>query len=163
MKTIFNLTDPFGTAPFRPPYTQSVSTGEAWFNMHTTHDYTLGQLLDQTIVRCGVQDAIVYADRDYRLTWFEFGKLVDDLGRGLMAMGVKRNEKIALWATNVPLWVPLMFAAAKIGAVLLPLNTNYKTSEIEFALTRHILLHRRLPRERLHLVDGVHSPMFFGP
>jgi fatty-acyl-CoA synthase len=102
--------------------------------MHTTHDYTLGRLLDQTIVRCGPQDAIVYADRDFRLTWYEFGKLVDDLGRGLMAMGVKRNEKIALWATNVPLWIPLMFAAAKIGAILLPLNTNYKTSEIEFAL-----------------------------
>ena len=147
MKTKFQLADPFNTAPCKPPYTQAVSRGEAWYNLPVTHDYTLGQLLDQTIARCGVQDAIVYADRDFRLTWFEFGKLVDDLGRGLMAMGVKRNEKIALWATNVPLWVPLMFAAAKIGAILLPLNTNYKTSEIAFAL-------KQSDTENLILING---------
>ena len=147
MKNAFKLSDPFNTAPYRPPYTQAVSRGEQWFNLPVTRDYTLGQLLDQTVARCGVQDAIVYADRDFRLTWYEFGKLVDDLGRGLMAMGVQRNEKIALWATNVPLWIPLMFAAAKIGAVLLPLNTNYKTSEIEFAL-------KQSDTENLILING---------
>jgi fatty-acyl-CoA synthase len=147
MKNAFKLSDPFNTAPYRPPYTQAVSRGEPWFNLPVTRDYTLGQLLDQTVARCGVQDAIVYADRDFRLTWYEFGKLVDDLGRGLMAMGVQRNEKIALWATNVPLWIPLMFAAAKIGAVLLPLNTNYKTSEIEFAL-------KQSDTENLILING---------
>ena len=147
MKNTFKLTDPVNTAPFKPPYTQSVSRGDPWFNMPVMRDYTLGQLLDQTIARCGVQDALVYADRDFRLTWFEFGKLVDDLGRGLMAMGVQRNEKIALWATNVPLWIPLMFAAAKIGATLLPLNTNYKSTEIEFAL-------KQSDTENLILING---------
>ena len=147
MKTTFKLTDPFNTAPSKPPYTQAVSRGEPWFNLPVTHDYTLGRLLDQTIARCGVQDALVYADRDYRLTWYEFGKLVDDLGRGLMAMGIQRNEKIALWATNVPLWIPLMFAAAKIGAILLPLNTNYKSTEIEFAL-------KQSDTENLILING---------
>jgi fatty-acyl-CoA synthase len=103
--------------------------------------------LDQTIARCGVQDALVYADRDFRLTWYEFGKLVDDLACGLMAMGVKKGEKVALWATNVPLWVPLMFATAKIGAVLLPINTNYKIAEIEFAL-------KQSDTENLILMNG---------
>ena len=147
MKTTFKLTDPFNTAPCKPPYTQAVSRGEPWFNMPVTRDYTLGELLDQSIARCGVQDAIVYADRDFRLTWYEFGRLVDDLGRGLMAMGVQRNEKIALWASNVPLWIPLMFAAAKIGAIFLPLNTSYKSSEIEFAL-------KQSDTENLILING---------
>ena len=132
----FKLTDPFGTAPSQAPFTQSVSTGVPWHNLPITREYTLGQLLDQTIARCGENDAVVYADRDFRLTWFEFGEEVDRLARGLMALGVRRGEKIALWATNVPHWVVLMFAAAKIGAILLPLNTNYKSHEMDFALSQ---------------------------
>ncbi|MBR3086045.1 MAG: AMP-binding protein, partial [Kiritimatiellae bacterium] len=102
--------------------------------MPVVREYTLGQLLDQTIVRCGPQDALVYSDRDYRLTWFEFGEEVDRLARGLMSLGIRRGEKVALWATNVPHWIALMFATAKIGAILLPLNIHYKEAEIDFAL-----------------------------
>ena len=64
-----------------------------------------------------------------------------------MALGVKRGEKIALWATNVPHWVVLMFAAAKIGAILLPLNTNYKEHEMDFAL-------RQSDAENLFIISG---------
>ena len=130
----FKLADPYGTAPSVAPFKQSVSTGTPWHNLPITREYTLGQLLDQTIARCGENDAVVYADRDFRLSWFQFGEEVDKLARGLMTLGVKHGEKIALWATNVPHWVVLMFAAAKIGAVLLPLNTNYKSKEMDFAL-----------------------------
>ena len=130
----FKLTDPYGTAPSVAPFKQSVSTGTPWHNLPITREYTLGQLLDQTIARCGENDAVVYADRNFRLSWFQFGEEVDQLARGLMTLGVKHGEKIALWATNVPHWVVLMFAAAKIGAVLLPLNTNYKSKEMDFAL-----------------------------
>ena len=97
----FELTDPFGTAPDKGPFLQSVSRGVPWHNLPVTREYTLGQLLDQTIARCGENDAVVYSDRDFRLTWYEFGEEVDRLARGLMAMGVKRGEKIALWATNL--------------------------------------------------------------
>ena len=143
----FKLSDPFGTAPRTAPFTQSVSTGVPWHNLPVTRPYTLGQLLDQTIARCGENDAVVYADRDFRLTWYEFGEEVDRLARGLMALGVKRGEKVALWATNVPHWVVLMFATAKIGAILLPLNINYKRAEIDFAL-------RQSDAENLFVIDG---------
>ena len=133
-ESIFKLSDPYGTAPTKAPFTQSVSTGTPWHNLPITREYTLGQLLDQTIARCGENDALVYADRDFRLSWYQFGEEVDLLARGLMTLGVKHGEKIALWATNVPHWTILMFAAAKIGAILLPLNTNYKSQEMDFAL-----------------------------
>ena len=145
--TEFKLTDPFGTAPSTAPFTQSVSTGVPWHNLPITREYTLGQLLDQTIARCGENDAVVYADRDFRLTWYEFGEEVDLVAKGLMALGVKRGEKIALWATNVPHWVVLMFAAAKIGAILLPLNTNYKSHEMDFAL-------KQSDTENLFIING---------
>ena len=144
---MFKLSDPYGTAPVSAPFSQSVSRGVPWHNLPVTSEYTLGQLLDQTIARCGVNDAVVYADRDFRLTWYEFGEEVDRLARGLMALGVKRGEKIALWATNVPHWVVLMFAAAKIGAILLPLNTNYKSHEMDFAL-------KQSETENLFIING---------
>ena len=147
MQKPFSLTDPFGTAPSKPPFTQSVSTGVPWNGYPVLREYTLGQLLDQTVARCGPQDALVYADRDFRLTWFEFSREVDRLAKGLMAMGIRRGEKIALWATNVPHWIILMFAAAKIGAVLLPLNINYKRAEIDFAL-------KQSDTENLFVIDG---------
>ena len=145
--TAFRLTDPYGTAPFRPPFTQAVSTAQPWNNLPVTREYTLGQLLDQTIARCGPQDALVYSDRDYRLTWFEFGEEVDRLARGLMSLGVQRGEKVALWATNVPHWIALMFATAKIGAILLPLNIHYKEAEIDFAL-------KQSDTENLFIISG---------
>ncbi|NLV23155.1 MAG: AMP-binding protein [Deltaproteobacteria bacterium] len=115
--------------------------------MPITRDYTLGQLLDQTVARCGPLDALVYVDRDFRLTWYEFGIEVDRLACGLMALGIGKGEKIALWSTNVPHWIILMFAAAKIGAVLLPLNMNYKRAEIDFAL-------QQSDTENLFLING---------
>ena len=51
-----------------------------------------------------------------------------------MALGVKKNEKVAVWATNVPDWVSLMFATARIGAILLTINTNYRDSELDYVL-----------------------------
>ena len=92
----FKLSDPYGSAPTMAPFAQSVSCGTPWHNMPVTREYTLGQLLDQTIARCGENDAVVYADRDFRLTWDEFGEEVDRVAKGLMALGIRRGEKIAL-------------------------------------------------------------------
>ncbi len=95
---------------------------------------TLGQILDQTTEKFPDNDFIVYVDRDYRLTYRQFQELVDTFAKGLMALGVKRGEKVAVWATNVPYWVALQFATAKIGAVLLTINTSYKSTELEYLL-----------------------------
>ncbi len=108
---------------------------------------TLGQLLDATVACHAGREAIVYADRDYRLTWRQVGERVDRLARGLMAMGVQKGEKIAVWATNVPDWVLLMFAAAKVGAVLVTVNTQYRRTEIAYVLGQSEV-------ENLFLIDG---------
>ena len=108
---------------------------------------TLGDILDQTIARCPDNDAVVYVDRDYRLTWKEFGEETDTLAKGLMALGVKKGEKVAVWASNVPFWVSLMFATARIGAILLTVNTSYRESEVEYLL-------KHSDCENLVVIDG---------
>ena len=95
---------------------------------------TLGALLDETIARTPDSDAVIHFDRDLRQTWTEFGRSVDDLARGLMALGVQNGEKVAIWATNVPHWITLMFATARIGAVLITVNTSYHDHELEYLL-----------------------------
>ncbi|MDR1954757.1 MAG: AMP-binding protein, partial [Candidatus Methanoplasma sp.] len=112
-----------------------------------TREATLGQLLDETTAKCPDNDAVVYVDRNYRQTWREFKGTVDDIAKGLMAMGVQRGEKVAVWATNVPHWVALQFATAKIGAILLTINTSYKSAEIDYVL-------RQSETENIFLIDG---------
>jgi fatty-acyl-CoA synthase len=112
-----------------------------------TREATLGQLLKETTDRYPENEAVVYADRDYHQTWREFSDTVDRVAKGLMALGVKKGEKVALWATNVPHWVTLQFATAKIGAILLTININYKLSEIEYLL-------KQSDAENIFLIDG---------
>ncbi|MCL2148896.1 MAG: AMP-binding protein [Methanomassiliicoccaceae archaeon] len=120
-----------------------------------TRDATLGTLLDEIVARCPDNDAVVYVDRGYRQTWREFKATVDDIAKGLMAMGVQRGEKVALWATNVPHWVALQFATAKIGAILLTINTNYKSAEIDYVI-------RQSETENIFIIDGCKDTDYVG-
>ncbi|MGL1932636.1 MAG: AMP-binding protein [Desulfotalea sp.] len=99
-----------------------------------TREITLGQILAETVKKFPDELAVSYVDRGFRQTWQEFSDSVDTIAKGLMAMGIKRGEKVAVWATNVPHWVALQFATARIGAVLLTINTNYRTEEIDYVL-----------------------------
>ncbi len=108
---------------------------------------TLGQILDQAVAAFPGNEAIIYVDRDYRQTYREFSDTVDRVAKGLMALGVQKNEKVAIWATNIPYWVTLQFATAKIGAILLTVNTNYKTAELEYLL-------KQSETENIFLING---------
>jgi fatty-acyl-CoA synthase len=112
-----------------------------------TREATIGQLLDEIVDRIPDQDAVVYADRDYRQTWREFRDTVDRAAKGLMALGVKKGDKVAVWATNVPHWVTLQFATARIGAILLTININYRSAEIDYLL-------KQSDCENIFVIDG---------
>ncbi len=91
--------------------------------------------------------AVKYNDRDYRRTWSEFDEEVDRVARGFMALGLGKGDHIAIWATNVPQWLLTFFASAKIGAVLVTVNTAYKVFELEYLL-------RQSDAKALVLIDG---------
>ena len=95
---------------------------------------TLGDLLDRTASLYPDVDGVVYADRPFRLTYKEFKEKCDEVARGLLAIGVRKGCHVAIWATNYPEWILLMFATAKIGATLVTVNTNYKIFEAEYLL-----------------------------
>ncbi|MDL2268281.1 AMP-binding protein, partial [Desulfovibrio sp. OttesenSCG-928-G15] len=95
---------------------------------------TLGALLDETIARYPDNEAVVHFERGLRQTWKEFGHSVDELAKGLMALGLAPGDRVAVWATNVPHWITLMFATARIGAVLITVNTSYRDYELAYLL-----------------------------
>lgn len=97
-------------------------------------DYTLGGILEKYAYETPDQEFIVYADRDLRFSYSQFNARVDKLAKGLMYTGVGMGDKVGIWANNVPDWLTFMFATAKIGAVLVTINPNYKLAELEYLL-----------------------------
>jgi len=95
---------------------------------------TLGEILDQQADRAGPRECVAYADRDVRFTYQQMRARVDLVARGLMALGVRKSEHVAIWAPNIPEWLLIQYAAAKIGAILVPLNTTNRARELEFLL-----------------------------
>jgi len=96
--------------------------------------FTTGDLLDQMAERFSENEALVYHERGLRYTYRELNEVCRTVAKGLLAMGVKKGDHLSIWAYNVPEWVVLQFATAKIGAVLVTVNTSYKSSELEYIL-----------------------------
>lgn len=97
-------------------------------------DVTVGALLTRLAESLPNHEALVYADRNLRWTFAELEAEARLIARGLLALGVQRGERVAVWATNVPEWVVLQFALAKIGAILVTVNTALRAHEIEYLL-----------------------------
>jgi fatty-acyl-CoA synthase len=97
-------------------------------------EYTLGEILERWAFETPEKEFMVYPDRNLRFTYAQFNKRVDNLAKGLLYIGVKPGDKVGIWAKNVPDWTTFMFATAKIGAILVTINTSYKLSELEYLL-----------------------------
>jgi fatty-acyl-CoA synthase len=97
---------------------------------------TIGQMLAQTVERHADREALVFPQLGRRWTWRQFATDVDAAARGLLALGIQTGEHVALWATNVPEWVMLQFATARIGAVLVNINPAYRPFELQYVLNQ---------------------------
>ncbi len=95
---------------------------------------TLGQVLRETAVRFPDRPAAVFAARDWRMTWTELDREVDRVARGLLGLGLRRGDHFGVWATNIPEWLLLQFATARIGVVLVTVNPSYRPSELAYVL-----------------------------
>src|SRR5258708_1494892 len=97
---------------------------------------TIGEVLEATVEAHGSNDALVFPQLGLRLSYRQFFERVDAAARGLLALGIQPGEHVALWATNVPEWVVLQFATARIGAVLVTINPAYRPFELKYVLNQ---------------------------
>ena len=115
-------------------YYNTSGTGQYVWKKDTVIDATFPQVLDKMVEEFPDQYAFKYTTLDYTRTYSQFREDVDQFARSLIALGVKQGDKVAVWATNVPAWFITFWAATKIGAVLVTVNTAYKIHEAEYLL-----------------------------
>ncbi len=101
--------------------------------MHLIED-SLGKFFEKQVAVDPDHEFIIYPDRNLRFTYGQFNERVNNLTKGLLAIGIKKGDHVGIWAKNVPDWLTFMFATAKIGAVLVTVNTAYKSHEVEYVL-----------------------------
>ena len=115
---------------------------------------TIGQLVKDTATRHPENMALVSSEFGIRQTYHEFYKTCRDIAKGLMAMGIKRGDHVAVWTTNVPEWVYLQSALGMVGGVLVTINTNYQTHELEYIL-------KQSDSTSLFLIDTYRDTSFY--
>ena len=95
---------------------------------------TVAELLNRTSMNYPDNEALIYSDRGLRYSYKELRELCNQFAKGLLKLGIKKGEHIAVWATNVPEWVITQFGSARIGAVLVAVNYGFELLELEYQL-----------------------------
>jgi fatty-acyl-CoA synthase len=97
-------------------------------------DVSVGALLSRLAEALPDREALVYSGEGRRWTFRALNDEARLVARGLVAYGVRPGDRVAVWATNVPEWIVLQFALAKIGAILVTVNTALRAQEVEYLL-----------------------------
>ncbi len=130
-------------------------TGYYPWPKETIINETFPDVLDRICEEFPNQYAFRYTELDYTRTYPEFRDDVKRFARALVAMGVKKGDHVAIWATNVPAWYITFWACTYIGAVLVTVNTAYKIHEAEY------LLHQS-DTHTLVMIDGYKDSDYVG-
>ena len=98
------------------------------------NERTMGEVLRETARTFPEQEAYVYPELGIRKTYKEFDEETDRLARAFMALGIQKGEHVAIWSDNKREWLLSQFATAKIGAILVTVNTSYQMKELDYLL-----------------------------
>lgn len=97
---------------------------------------TIPQFLHDAVARFGERDTVVFCEPKITLSYREFGCAVGKIAAGLFALGLKKGDRIGIWAPNCIEWMLTQFATAQLGCILVNINPAYRPSELEFSLNK---------------------------
>ncbi len=97
---------------------------------------TIGDLFDQTVRRFPDHEALIVRQQGLRYTYSQLRDEVDRWARGLLALGIKKGDRVGIWSPNRAEWAITQFATAKIGAILVNINPAYRLHELEYAMNQ---------------------------
>src|SRR5215218_7186331 len=95
---------------------------------------TIPDFLDTLASRHGTKTAII-AD-DETVSFAELARRSERVAAGLAALGVGRGDRVAIWLPNLPAWLELACACARLGAVVVSCNTRFRSTEMADILAR---------------------------
>jgi fatty-acyl-CoA synthase len=115
---------------------------------------TIGQVIQEAALHYPENPALIQPEFKLRQNYRDFYASCRETAKGLMAMGVKRGDKISVWTTNIPQWVYLQFSLGMIGGILVTVNTNYQSHELEYIL-------KQSDSTTLFLIDSYRDTSFY--
>lgn len=98
------------------------------------YNLTLSQLIDQQAAKYGSKDAVIIGWSNARLSYQDLSQRTTRLARSLLALGVKKNDRVAILSGDDERFIELFFATARVGACLTIINKTYTTAEALRAL-----------------------------
>lgn len=96
----------------------------------------LGDVLARQAAQYPDQDALIYPELGLRWTFAQLEERAQACARGLARLGIRKGERVAIWSTNLPEWVVLFFGLAKLGAIMVTVNTLLRKHEVEYLLSQ---------------------------
>ena len=99
-------------------------------------ELTIPALLHDTVARYPDREAVVFSAQNIRWTWADFAARVDALAGGLLRIGLKKGDRLGIWAPNRYEWLLIQFATARVGVIMVCINPAYRLHELEFALRK---------------------------
>jgi len=112
---------------------------------------TIGNLVDILAENLGDSIGLEYHELGIKQNFGQLREKFDEVAKGLMALGIQKGDKVAIWANNLPEWVYTQYGSARMGAVLVTVNTSYRSSELEYLL-------QQSDTTTLILTGGVREP-----
>ncbi|MGZ3636328.1 MAG: AMP-binding protein [Ktedonobacterales bacterium] len=97
---------------------------------------TIGDAFDKTVARFPDREALVSRQQNLCYTWAGLREEVDRFACGLLALGIRKGDRVGIWSPNRVEWAITQFATAKIGAILVNINPAYRLHELEYALNQ---------------------------
>ncbi|XP_044732969.1 medium-chain acyl-CoA ligase ACSF2, mitochondrial-like [Chrysoperla carnea] len=97
---------------------------------------TIGDLVDEAAKRYPDRNAYVLCEENKRITFKELKEQTDNLAAGLLTLGFKKEDKVALWGPNTLDWLISFFATAKIGVISVLMNPVYQIPELKYSLKK---------------------------
>jgi len=95
---------------------------------------TIGANLEATVDRVPDREALVVVHQGIRQTWAEFYGTINEVAKGLIAMGIQVGDRVGMWSPNFAEWIYIQYATAKIGAIQVNINPAYRVNELRYAL-----------------------------
>jgi fatty-acyl-CoA synthase len=115
---------------------------------------TVGNVIKETAGRYPENPALISPQFQVRHNYREFYEQCRKTARGLLALGIQKGDHVSVWTTNVPEWLYLQYALGMVGGVLVTINTNYQSHELEYIL-------KQSDSTTLFLIDAYRDTGFY--
>jgi fatty-acyl-CoA synthase len=79
-------------------------------------------------------DFQVFYQHDVRYTFQEFDQRVDEVAKGLLALGLQKGDRVGMYAPNRPEWALVEYACMRADLILVNVNPAFQEHDLDYAL-----------------------------